>query len=398
MSSLTAPHVDAETQPPETGSWIEVDASNIRFNLRGLMKEVAPARLCFVVKADAYGHGVETVVPAAESAGVEDFAVFSSHEAWHVLRASSGRSRIQIMGHMAAQDMRWAARHGLEPWINDEADWAACEGATLGRNPLRVHIEVETGMHRTGLLPETAVEVAKQATDADDIELAGICTHLAGAEDSRNSDRIGDQLETFRRTCDAIEEAGIPLPPRHVASSSAALVLPECRMDLVRVGIAGYGNWPTPEVKQRYKARDERRPLELRRALAWKTRIMATQQVPAGSFVGYGKAYCTPRDTTIAILPVGYGDGFSRSLSNAGQVLIGGMRCPIVGQINMNTLQVDIGDMDVGPGEVAVLIGTQGSEAIGVHSFAEAQETVNYELMARLSQDIPRYTVDPEAV
>lgn len=400
---MTATTLDHQA-PPQHGTWLEIDAGRLRENLDALRREFAPSRLCFVIKADAYGHGVSAVVPLAESCGVRDFAVFSAHEAWHALEASDGGSRIQVMGHIESENMEWVARRGLQPWINDETEWAAVRSAVAavaggdGESlPLRAHVEVETGMHRTGLEPDAAVGVVCTAADMDEVEIAGLCTHLAGAEDSRNLDRVLAQLEAFTEVRDRIAEAGVQIPLVHVASSSAALVEPAYRMDMVRTGIAGYGLWPTPEVRQRYRPRDPDRPLRLRRAMSWKTRVMAVKHVPEGAFIGYGQAYMSPRDTVIAILPVGYSDGFTRGLSNAGQVLLHGRRCPIVGQVNMNMVQVDVGHVpETRAGDEVVLIGHQGELELGVHSFAEAQEVINYELMTRLSRDIPRHVIDPE--
>lgn len=391
--------------PPQHGTWLEIHAGRLRQNLDALRREFAPARLCFVVKADGYGHGVSAVVPVAEASDVRDFAVFSAHEAWHALDASDGKSRIQVMGHIEPENMKWVARRKLEPWVNDETEWAAVRNAgqeILASTdhaclPIRVHVEVETGMFRTGLDPDAAVGVVCSAMDHEDVEVAGLCTHLAGAEDNRNTARIMDQLEVFQDVRQRIEDAGVTVPLCHVSSSSAALVDPSYRMDMVRTGISGYGLWPTPEVKQRYRPRDPERPLRLHRALSWKTRVMATKHVPEGSFIGYGQSYATPRDTTIAILPVGYSDGFTRGLGNAGHVLLHGRRCPIVGPVNMNMVQVDVGHVpEACPGDEVVLIGQQGDVELGVHSFAEAQEVINYELMARISRDIPRHLVDPE--
>lgn len=383
--------------PPPTGSRIEIDAPALRHNLQQLQDVLAPAQMAMVVKADAYGHGVERIIPIAESAGITEFAVFSAHEAWHVEQAAT-KARIQIMGHMDARSHEWAARHGMEPWVNDIADWEHClhaANAAKDHGPLQVHLEVETGMYRTGLVPENVLDAARQAADHDCIEIRGICTHLGGAEDHRNAERIAKQLVIFDDVLDHLRDEGLEPPIKHVASSGAALISPELRMDMVRVGIASYGMWPTPEVRMRYEAMPHAKPLDLRRVMTWRAEVMAIQDVPAGAHVGYGRTYTAPRDTRIAIIPVGYGDGLSRGLSNAGQVLVGGTRCPIVGHVNMNMVQVDVGHLDgVECGDEAVLIGQQGGEEIGIHSFAEGQEVVNYELMSRLSQDIPRVVID----
>lgn len=376
---------------PETPSWIEVDGDALHDNITALRRELHPARMAMVVKADAYGHGVSATVPIAEAAGVDEFAVFSVHEASHVLDAARTR-HIQIMGHVGNR-WDWVAEQGIEPWIGDVALWPEAQAAAANADvPLRIHLEVETGMHRTGLIPDNVLHVIEEAADDPHVEVRGLCTHLAGAEDRRNAERIADQMACFQSVQDAIVDAGHALPLRHVASSSAALVDPELRFDMVRVGIASYGHWPTPEVRRRYH--EAGKQLGLRRVMTWRSRIMAIQHVPAGDCIGYGTSYQASQDMTIAIVPVGYGDGLMRGLSNWGQVLVEGTRCPIVGPVNMNMVQIDVSHLpDVAPGNDVVLIGRQGDEEIGVHSFAETQELINYELMARISPDLPRLVV-----
>ncbi len=378
---------------PPPGSWIEIDAAALTHNVQALKAELAPARMVMVIKADAYGHGVSAVVPIAEEAGVREFAVFSANEASRV-RDATTTSRVQIMGHVG--DWGWAARHRVEPWLNDVAEWpraldAAYEHVKAGGEPMSIHVEVETGMHRTGLLPENALTILTEAQQSGAIHVRGLCTHLAGAEDESNLPRIKQQMEVFERLEADILAAGLQMPLRHVASSSAAIAEPQWRRDMVRVGIAAYGMWPTPDVRRRYGGRPDANGLELRRCLTWKSRVLAIQDVPAGAYVGYGSSSRAERDTRIAVVPVGYGDGLSRSIGADGGLLVGGRCCPIMGPVNMNMVQLDVGDLpDVAPGDEVVLIGSQGDEEIGVRSFAEGQAVVNYELMARLSRDLPR--------
>ncbi len=378
---------------PPPGSWIEIDADALTHNVKALQAELAPARMVMVIKADAYGHGVDTVVPIAEAAGVREFAVFSANEASRV-RDATTTSRVQVMGHVG--DWAWAAQNRVEPWLNDVAEWpralAAAEAhVKSGGAPMAIHIEVETGMHRTGLLPDNALTILTEAQQTDAIQVRGLCTHLAGAEDERNLPRIREQMATFAELTDRIKAAGIRVPLCHVASSSAAIAEPQWRLDVVRVGIAAYGMWPTPEVRARYDRNPRAAALQLRRCLTWKSRVLAIQDVPAGDFVGYGTSSQAIRDTRIAVVPVGYGDGLSRSVAHSGGLLVGGQRCPVMGPVNMNMVQLDVGHLDdVQPGDEVVLIGSQGDAEIGVHSFAESQEVVNYELMARLSRDLPR--------
>ncbi len=383
---------------PPPGSWIEINGEALTSNIQALRAELAPTRIAMVVKADAYGHGVATVVPIAEAAGIDEFAVFSAHEASRV-RDATQTSRVQVMGHVG--DWEWAAANRVEPWLNDIAEWpraldAARRHVAAGGEPMQIHVEVETGMHRTGLLPSNALTILHEAAQSDAVVVRGLCTHLAGAEDERNIPRIQRQMAVFRELEDAITAAGLAMPLRHVASSSAAIAEPRWRLDMARVGIAAYGMWPTPDVRHRYDRRSAASTLRLQRCLSWKSRVLAIQDVPAGDYIGYGTTTQAQHDTRIAVVPVGYGDGLSRSIAQTAGLLIGGQRCPVMGPINMNMVQLDVGHLEsVAPGDEVVLIGRQGDEEIGVHSFAESQEIINYELMARLSRDLPRVVKAP---
>lgn len=383
---------------PGPGSRIDIDAEALQHNVTALRDELAPAHMVMVVKADAYGHGVDPIVPIAMDAGIDEFAVFSVHEADQLLDAAPGAT-VQVMGHVG-QQWPWAAAKGVQPWLADIAQWplakeAAQQEVANGGQPLRIHVEVETGMHRTGLVPDNALDVLREAQDDPAVEVVGLCTHLAGAEDRRNLARVEGQVARFEAVVKQAEAEGIPIPPCHVASSSAALLHPELRMDVVRVGIASYGLWPTPEVRERFLAQQED-SLGLRRVMTWRSTIMAVQDVAAGECIGYGSSHTTTHDTRVAVVPVGYSDGLTRRLSNAGYLLVHGQRCPIVGPVNMNMVQIDVGHLvSAEPGDDVVLIGAQGDDEIGVHSFAEAQEVVDYEFMARLDKDIPRVAIRP---
>ncbi|MGB1585981.1 MAG: alanine racemase [Thermoplasmatota archaeon] len=371
------------------GSRIDIDADALSWNLQQLRSEMAPTPLIMVVKANAYGHGVDPIVPLAMDAGQQEFAVFSLDEAKRLL-AVAPQARVQVMGHIG---WHWeeAARLGVEPWLADIAQWPMAQAAAA-KHGLRIHVEVETGMHRTGLTPENALEVLR---DPAGVEIVGLCTHLAGAEDPRNAERVDAQLAKFDELRNTLIAEGIDVPPCHVASSSAALVRPDLRMDGVRVGIACYGMWPTPDVAHQYQQQSND-PIALRRVMTWRSSVMAIQDVPAGDCVGYGLSACMTQDTSIAVVPVGYGNGLTRNLSNNGFLLVHGRRCPIVGPVNMNMVQIDVSHLEsVEPGDEVVLVGAQGEEAIGIHSFSESQEVVNYEFMARLDKDIPRMAMRP---
>ena len=386
------------TEPPSSGTWIEIDSACLEANVDALRKHIAPAEFCMVVKGNAYGHGYDPIVPIAEAIGVRRFAVFSAREAASFLRTSDGKSRLMVMGHADHANLPWMVQHDLEPWINDVHDWPALRAAAeeQGR-PVRVHLELETGMNRTGLLVEDAVTIAKEIHAHPLVTLEGVCSHLAGRESGENDDRIIRQRRRFDQFLQMLGSIGIRPNVRHLSSSAAALLDPECRLDLCRMGIAPYGLWPSREVYRTIKARSD--PIMLHNVLQWKSRVIAVKEVGDGEFVGYGNAHEVEGDTRIAVVGVGYSNGFARGLSNRGHVLIGGRRASILGLVGMNMIQVHIGHIpDVQVGDEVVLIGRQGASEISVASFADFNSIVNYELMTRLSQDVPRIVVTSDPV
>lgn len=384
----------AARDPPASGAWIEIDEPALRHNIRLVRERIAPATLCMVVKANAYGHGFDPVVPVAQDEDVEHFAVFSCREAARFLRASTKPCRLQVMGTTHPGNLEWLAAHGAAPWLHNRDQWAEIQkfvaddgldrgggvergtggeglaaGGAAGAVRMRVHLEVDTGMHRTGLAPDEAFEVAREAWRHDLVELEGVCTHLAGAESARNRDRVEAQKEVFSGFLQRLDEAGVRPPFRHLASSAAGLPEPESRLDMVRVGIPCYGMWPSPETARRT---NEPAPLPIRRVMRFKSRVMDVREVEAGRFVGYGRAFAAPGDLRVATIPVGYGDGLARELGNRGHVLLHGRRCTIVGVVNMNMIQVLVDHLDdVRRGDEVVLIGRQGDHEITVASFAE---------------------------
>jgi len=377
-------------------SVIEIDPRALAHNLRFLRRQLGDRPvLCSVIKGNAYGHGIECFVPLAEEAGVRQFAVFSAEEARRAHAASTRpQTRTMIMGCIDAPELEWAIERGLSFWVFDlQRLRDAVEAAGRVGRPARIHLELETGLHRTGLdepaLP-AVLDVLREAGPR--VRVLGVCTHYAGAESVSNYLRIHQQRERFERLCGVLEAGGLSWELRHTACSAAALTYPGTIMDLARIGIAQYGFWPSRETRMHHLTRSGRpgaRPL--RRLLTWKSRIMALKDVPAGEFVGYGTSYLPERDNRIAVVPVGYADGYSRSLSNLGRVLIHGRRASVVGVVNMSALLVDVTRVPgVGLGDEVVLIGKQGRLSITVASFSELTRMVDYETLCRLPPDIPR--------
>jgi len=381
------------------GSWIELSEAALRSNLR-FLKRLIGARTAFtsVIKGNAYGHGIESFVPLAETCGVRRFAVFGADEAARVASVRRASSDIMIMGDVPDAVIPWAVENGISFYVFDfrRLDRAIKAARRIGR-PARIHLEVETGFHRTGFEPGQLAGVARRiGAAAGHVVVEGACTHYAGAESIGNYVRVQNQMARFDRNVQRLRALGIEPRMLHSASSAAAINYPETRMDLVRCGIAQYGFWPTPETQMQYfmSHRSRRRLDPLRRVMEWKSRVMSLKRVRQGSFIGYGITYQAPRNMKIASVPVGYYHGFSRSLSNLGYVLIGGERAAVVGVVNMNMFVVDVTDLDgVHAGDEVTIVGRQGGAEISVGSFADMTNYLNYEVLVRIPRDIPRLVV-----
>jgi len=307
-----------------------------------------------------------------------------------------------IMGFIDLDELHWAVENDVQFYAFEPGRLrAAVEAARKIGRPARVHLELETGMNRTGLGGEELREGIDIVNDAgDDLVVEGVCTHYAGAESIGNYVRIRNQIDTFNQLCAELESMGLDLGRRHTACSAALLTYPETVMDMVRCGIAQYGFWPSTEVRMHHLLNSElpgrrARRDPLRRVLSWKTRVMSVKKVGPGQFVGYGTTYQTTRPETVACIPVGYFRGFARSLSNRGHVLIHGSRAPVVSIVNMSMCLVDVTHIaDVRVGDEVTIIGTQGRRSISVASFSDLSNVMNYETLVRLPSEIPRTVVD----
>ncbi|MBE0648547.1 MAG: alanine racemase [Bacteroidales bacterium] len=375
-------------------SSLTLDQEALRTNLEFLRKHIGPhPKISSVVKANAYGHGISQFVPLVEKFGIDHFSVFSSDEAYEVCQLISPTTRVMIMGWISKDEIEWAIGRDVEFYVFDiQRLEAAIHASKVLKKPARIHLELETGMNRTGFAKKN-LEVALNLIKANpnQIHLSGICTHLAGAESIANYYRIRHQLKRFKTVLSNIESRGFIPEFRHMASSAATLSYPATRMDLVRVGIAQYGFWPSQEIFIDYVRTKQDKNDPLKRVLSWKSRIMSLKDVKEGEFVSYGTTYLATSATRIAVVPVGYANGFSRSLSNQGRVLIRGYRVGVIGLVNMNMMIVDVTKIpDVEQGDEVVIIGKQDDMEISVASFSEISNQLNYELLARLPLEIIR--------
>ncbi len=384
-------------------SYVEISKSAYQKNLRFLRRKIGrETLLSSVVKGNAYGHGISSFLPMAESCGVRHFSVFSAEEAYLARRSSQHDSQILIMGYIDQGELEWAVEHGVAFFVFDLARLnAAVSAAERIKRPAKIHLEVETGMNRTGFEGadlEEAVGIIK--THPEEIAVEGVCTHLAGAESVANYLRVTTQLEIFEQVCRHLRELGIKPVLRHTACSAASLNYPQSIMDMVRMGIAQYGYWPNKETQMHYELEHEDGRLRtkaspLKGVLRWVSRIMSLKRVKRGQFVGYGTTYQAMRNQTLATVPVGYYHGFSRTLSNLGHVLVNGRRAPVVGLVNMNMMMIDVTDCNtVAPDNEVTLIGPQRRSRITVSSFSDMASAVNYEVLVRIPSTIPRVVVD----
>lgn len=375
-------------------SHIELDATALQTNLE-IIRSIIGENVKFssVVKGNAYGHGIEQFVPMAEALGVDHFSVFSADEALRVNQSSNGNSRIMIMGHLDNEEVDWAVNNEIEFFVF-ELDRArtAKEKADRLNKKAKIHIEVETGLNRTGFnRQQLKVAVNYLLENREYFSIEGLCTHYAGAESIANHVRVTNQIKRFNNFDRWIRSKGIHPKIRHTACSAASVSYPKSRMDMVRIGILQYGFWPSRETLIMYLRNKKYHEDPFRRLITWKSKVMDVKEVNTGEFIGYGTTFMAPENMKIATVPIGYSHGYSRILSNQGRVLIKGTRLAVIGIVNMNLLMVDISECpDIMKGDEVILIGDQKDNSITVSSFGELSNQLNYELLTRLPLNIPR--------
>jgi len=380
-------------------SRIFLSQSALKQNFRFIRDKIGPhAVISSVVKANAFGHGIGTFVPMAEKCGIRHFSVASSFEAYKVKQAlTHDESRIMIMGILYPEDLPWVIENGVEFFVFDFAQLENARAASeeVGK-PAVIHLEVETGGNRTGLPQEELEKVVRYLKKhKKQLVFEGFCTHFAGIESLANQFRIQRQLQTFNELYKRVRKLKYLPRIRHTACSAAALAFPETVMDMVRVGTAQFGMWPSPDIYNMHLLQTgKNKDSPLKRIMTWKTDVMHVKKVSRDQFVGYGTSFQAPRDMTVAVIPIGYSNGYPKALSNRGNVLINGKKAPVTGLINMNVFMVDVSHIpDVQVGDDVVLIGKQNNLTITITSFAEIANSINNELVSRLPTAIPRRAV-----
>ena len=363
--------------------WAEIDLGAIRRNTARLKELVAPAELCAVVKAQAYGHGPVRAADAALAGGATWLAVALVEEGV-ALRVAGFSEPVLLLSEPPPDSWDDVVRHRLTPAVYSLAtvDAVAKAVADAGADPVPVHVKVDTGMHRVGAAPDEAVAIAMAVENRAELVLEGLWTHFAVADEPDDAFTAA-QLSRFDAVVRDLAAFGVRPRMLHACNSAGAMAHPDARFDLVRCGIALYGLAPSPELAG---------ALDLEPAMSLKATVSYVKRVEAGERASYGLHYRFDRRATVATVPIGYADGVPRRLGTAGgEVLIGGHRRPIAGSVTMDQIIVDCGDdASVRRGDEVVLIGRQGDESIGAWEWAERAGTIAYEIVCGISARVPR--------
>ena len=381
LARQTAGWRKARLQRPGRPTWLEVDLEAIAHNLRRVVELVGPdVTVMAVLKAEAYGHGMVRVARTALNNGARYLGVASINEG-AALRQAGVTAPILVLGYAPAWQARELVLNNLSATVfNLDVAQALSRAARELNSQGRVHVKVDTGMGRLGLLPDEVLPFVLALRTVPDLVMEGIFTHFSVADSDPDYTRW--QMDRFRQVLAALAEARVEFPLVHAANSAAILTLPESYFTMVRLGIALYGLHPSPQV---------RCPPDFRPALAFKTQVAQVKTLPAGSFVSYGNTYQTTDGQRIAVIPVGYADGFRRAPRHWGEVLVRGRRVPIVGRVCMDQTMIDVSAVpDVRQGDEVVLIGEQGGERISAEDVAERLGTINYEVVSEILARVPR--------
>ena len=371
-------------------SIVEISKSALTHNIKSFRKLIGKDKVLGVaVKANAYGHGLLECSKIFLKAGADYLCVNAVFEA-EELRKAGVKSPILIMGYTPLSDLKKTVQLKCDLIVYNEETIKAL--GKLGQK-VNVHLKIETGNHRQGIELKDLPKISAELNRYKNINVAGISTHFANLEDRINHQYALYQLKEFKKAIRLIEEDGHAPHYRHTSSTAATILLPEAHFNFVRIGIGAYGLWPSEKTKKAAKRAGIN--IELKPALTWKSIVAQVKEVKKGSLIGYGCTYEMPHDGRIAVIPVGYYDGYVRALSSRGQVLIHGKKAPVIGRVCMNMIMVDVTDIpDVRLEDEVVLIGKQKNGRITAEDIGEWSGTINYEVTTRIGERIERKLVN----
>lgn len=363
--------------------WAEIDLDSFEYNVKNIKKLAGNRDVIAVIKADAYGHGALGLINSLRSCGISKFAVAIISEALE-LRRNGVNESIMILGFTPLDYAEELINNNIEATVYnyDYAKKLSDIALKLGKKA-KVHIAVDTGMGRIGFLPnkESINDVVK-ISKLEGISIEGMFTHFATA-DERDKTYTYEQYEKYTWFSNELNKAGVNIKMKDVSNSAAIMELPETYNDAVRAGIILYGYYPSDEV--------DKSKIDLKKVLTLKTKVCHVKEIEKGSFVSYGRKFKAERKTTIATIPIGYADGYSRSLSNKVKVIINGKFARQVGRICMDQCMIDVTDVgDVKVGDEVILLGTNGNLKYDADDMAKDLDTISYEVLCMISKRIPR--------
>lgn len=362
----------------------EVDVKAIIHNYKQIRSSIPKyTQIMSIVKADGYGHGAVEVAQILEKQGVNYFAVAIANEGAE-LRKAGVTTPILVLGYTPAADIPILIENDLTQTIfsYEMAKYISYEASKIGKK-VKVHIKIDTGMGRIGFIPHpTSIQEIVDINQLPNIEMEGVFTHFSSADEA-DTTYTKQQCSIFHGFLKELREVGIEFPIIHAANSAAVITHHEAHLNMVRLGIALYGYYPSKEVVSD--------TLNLIPAMSLKTQVVHVKELPEGQSIGYGRKYVTTKNTRIATIPIGYADGYSRGLSNKGRVLIRGEHAPVIGNICMDQFMVDVTHINyVNVGDEVVVFGKQGDKEISVDQIADVLGTINYEIICMIGKRVPR--------
>jgi alanine racemase len=361
-------------------TWVDIDLDALVDNLRAIRRSLArQVSVLLTVKADAYGHGAVQVAQAADE-WVDWYGVATLDEA-RELRKAEVRKKILILSPILEKEIPGVAENEFATTVSSLEFASALSAYAAGRSTrVEVHVEIDTGMGRTGFFPEDADELVSRIVRLDGLRLGGVYTHYPVSDGDPEFTR--EQARRFLSVVDRLRSAGVEIPLVHSANSAALAAVPETHMQMVRPGLVAYGHLPA----------GIETALRVRPVMSWKSRIVEIRRVPEGTPVSYGRTFVTSRDTLMGIVPVGYGHGYPFRLSNRGRMIVGGALVPVMGRVTMDMTMVDLTDVPARPavGDEVVLMGRSSAAEITVADIAEWAGTISYEIMCGISKRVPR--------
>lgn len=362
---------------------VVINLDNIRYNVNELKKKVDPAsKIMFVIKADGYGHGAVRIMEyLGESVDAYGVAVINEAVA---LRENGCGKLILILGYTPKSCLKHVIMYNISQTVTDyETARLLSEEAVMQGVNARIHIKLDTGMGRIGFLPgNESVETIRKISELPNIIMEGCFTHFSKA-DEKDLSYTEKQYETYIEMLEKLERAGVTFELKHACNSAAVIQFPKADLDMVRLGIASYGLYPSEDI--------DKSVIELRPAMEWKTIISYIKTVEPGTRISYGGTYTADSVKRIATVPVGYADGYPRALSNIGRVIVNGISAPIVGRVCMDQFMIDVtGIPDVKVEDSVTLVGRDGNELISVEEIADYGNSLNYEVICDVGKRVPR--------